>query len=64
MAPADQRFRANQTAIDQTDLRLIKQLEFFAFDRERQFGFQLQPRLPAIVQESDCARVRPGTKLA
>ena len=48
MTPSDQRFRADQTAVQQADLRLIEQLELFSFDRKRQFGFQLQPRFKLL----------------
>ena len=45
MAPADQRFGADQAAIRETDLRLIEQLEFVALGGEREFGLQRQARL-------------------
>ena len=43
MTPADQRFRTDQAAIGQTDLRLIEQFEFISFGGERQFGLKRQP---------------------
>src|SRR5258708_38782310 len=44
MAPANQRFRTDQAAIRQTNLRLIEQFEFISVGRERQFSLQRQPR--------------------
>src|SRR6266700_268580 len=48
VTPSDQRLGANQTAVYQTDLRLIEQLELFSFDRKRKFGLQLQPRFKLL----------------
>src|SRR5580700_4390779 len=45
MPPADERFRAQQPAIVETDLRLIEQLELAAFHGPRQLRLQRQPRL-------------------
>ena len=48
MAPADQRFRADQAAVGEVHLRLVEQLELAALDRERELGFQRHPRFELL----------------
>src|SRR2546429_5553207 len=48
MRPANNRFRADQPAVRETDLRLIKQFESVAFGSQRQFSLKHQPCLQLL----------------
>ena len=63
MAPADQRFRADQFAVPEMDLRLVEQLEFVPLDGERELGLQRQARLEFLADrtfEHDIAAALDG----
>src|SRR5262245_34982993 len=48
MPPSDQRFRADELAVDQVDLRLVEQFELVTLDRAFKLRFEPQPSLELI----------------
>ena len=62
VAPAHQRFRAQELAVAEPDLRLIEQLELVALDRMSELCFERQPRLDLVADRArkrDVPRPRP-----
>src|SRR5687768_12913102 len=50
MAPADQRFGADQLAVVESELRLVEQLELSALERQHQFVLEREPRLQLLAE--------------